>query len=317
MRGACRAARAANRARDGPFHVGVLLDNVPEFVFLLLRRRARRVRPSSGSIRRAAAPSSPATSATPTASWSSPTPRIGRCSTASTSGSAPTASSTSSPSAWRGWSRPRHAGTPRSRAALPGPETLFVLIFTSGSTGAPKAVRVRRAGSRGLGERMPFGPTTCCTARCRCSTATRSTRTSSRAAPPARRSRCGAGSPRRSSSPTFARYRRDVLQHRRAARSSYILSTPASPDDREHSRQVRARPESSPADVQRVPQALRHPADRGLRLERGRDHPHSRPGAAKPARSAGPSAGTDVVVVDPVTGRRMPARGARRARPAR
>ena len=69
-----RAALLEQRRRPGPFHVGVLLENVPEYVFLLGGRRARRARRSSASTRPAAARSSPATSATPTASSSSPTP---------------------------------------------------------------------------------------------------------------------------------------------------------------------------------------------------------------------------------------------------
>src|SRR5262249_44626049 len=52
-----------------------------------------------------------------------------------------------------------HRGAPLPQAqALPGPETLFVLVFTSGSTGAPKAVRGTQGRYAGFGASMPFTP---------------------------------------------------------------------------------------------------------------------------------------------------------------
>ena len=59
----------AGLREPGPFHVGVLLENTPEYLFLLVRRGARRRRRSSASTRPAGVTSSPATSTTPTASW--------------------------------------------------------------------------------------------------------------------------------------------------------------------------------------------------------------------------------------------------------
>ena len=41
---AARGTLAAELRNDGPFHIGVLLDNVPDFLFLL-----RRARPSGGT----------------------------------------------------------------------------------------------------------------------------------------------------------------------------------------------------------------------------------------------------------------------------
>ena len=55
----------------------------------------------------------------------------------------------------------RHAGdAPPADDALPDAESLYLLIFTSGSTGAPKAVRMthRRADTTASGSAMAFGP---------------------------------------------------------------------------------------------------------------------------------------------------------------
>ena len=109
--------------------------------------------------------------------------------------------------------------------------------------------------------------------------------------------------------------RRDVLQHGRAARSSYVLATPPTADDRTHRVKFALAPESSPTDVDRVPRALRHPARRRLRLERGRDHHHA--GTRRQAgRARRAPAGADVAVVDPETGAECPRARVRRARPA-
>ena len=50
------------------------------------------------------------------------------------------------------------AGPAELPSARPGPETLFVLIFTSGSTGAPKAVRATQGRFAGLARSMGFTP---------------------------------------------------------------------------------------------------------------------------------------------------------------
>ena len=83
-----------------------------------------------------------------------------------------------------------------------------------------------------------------------------------------------------------AALRRDVLQHRRPRAESHPLDA----RDRRRSQpldQVRARARDRARRRARVPQALRRAGDRGLRLERERDHPDSRSdvaeGFARPA----------------------------------
>ena len=132
---------------------------------------------------------------------SSPTDPAGPCSTGSTSASTPSACS----------SPTRPNTTPQSAATRARPRrsdsqtrgTCSLLLFTSGSTGAPKAVRMtqgraaRRADADAvLGRRRAL-------LRDAALPRQRAQREPlPRAAPAARRSRCGASSRRRSSSPT-------------------------------------------------------------------------------------------------------------------
>ena len=66
---AARAELARSLRVDGPFHIGVLLENVPEFMSLARRRRPRRAPRSSASTTLAAAPTSRRRCATPSSSW--------------------------------------------------------------------------------------------------------------------------------------------------------------------------------------------------------------------------------------------------------
>ena len=162
---------STERRRPGPFHVGVLLENTPEYVFLLAAaalsgavvvgvnptRRgeelARDVRHTDCQLfvtdSTQAAPrrrARPRRRPRPRRSW----PTI-------------PATSTRSPST------PAHRPPDR----CPAPDDLFLLIFTSGSTGAPKAVRLSQGGPAASPDGCRSRPTTSSTARCRCSTATR------------------------------------------------------------------------------------------------------------------------------------------------
>lgn len=133
-----RAALMQSMRREGPFHVGVLLDNVPEYLFLL------------GGAALAGA----------TVVGINPTRRGAElaadmrhtdCQVVITEksyalllegldhGVAPERVLVSESEAYSALvERHRDATMPPS---LPGPDALWVLIFTSGSTGAPKAVR--------------------------------------------------------------------------------------------------------------------------------------------------------------------------------
>ena len=135
--------------RPGPFHVAVLLDNVPE-----LRLLARGGGPGRGGGGRGATPPTgatnwPATSPTPSASCWSPTGPSCPSSTASTSAAA-SGRCRSDSDRVVGGRRPRRGppprpfAGPRPRPRAPsgsGPDSLGYLLFTSGTSGAPKACR--------------------------------------------------------------------------------------------------------------------------------------------------------------------------------
>ena len=132
-------------------------------------------------------------------------------------------------------------------------------------------------------ESRPTSPT----ARCRCSTRTRCSPRGHRRSRPARRWRCAASSPRRSSSPTCA-VRRHLLQlHRQAARvrARRRPSNPTTPTTR---CAAGSATKASDADLQPVRRALRVPAHRRVRAER--DRRVDQPGAGNAggrAREAG------------------------------
>ncbi len=283
---AARAELLATRRRDGPFHVGVLLDNVPEYVFLL------------GGAALAGA----------TVVGINPTRRGGEladdvrhtdCQLVVTDGShapaaRPTSISASPPTrcstiddAALDRARSRRTGPRSCPCSSPGPTPSSSLIFTSGSTGRAQG-RARHPGPvRGRSRtRWASPPTTCFTARCRCSTATHSRRTSfpasrSGATIALRRtfsasdsSPTSAATARRTSTPSAARslHPRDAADRATTATTDlkFVLA-----------------PESSATDMRRVQQRFGRAGDRRLRLQRGRDHDDTRPIRTLPKGSLG------------------------------
>ncbi len=94
---------------------------------------------------------------------------------------------------------------PDASPARPGDRLL--LYFTSGSTGAPKAALCSQGRLAAQDVRWPasspYAPTTCTTSACRCSTATRSSPTGRPPSRPERAWRCAGGSPRPGSCRTY------------------------------------------------------------------------------------------------------------------
>ena len=163
-----RARMLRDLRRDGPFHVGVLLENVPEYLFSWEGRHWPAPL-SSASTPPDEGPSWRATWRTATASSSSPTPPSGPSSTASTRGSEParvlSCDAPDYPPRHRDASGPDHDGGPSGAVSLAteiDPATLYLLLFTSGSTGAPKAVRASQGRMAGQASVMAggsgFGP---------------------------------------------------------------------------------------------------------------------------------------------------------------
>jgi fatty-acyl-CoA synthase len=298
---AVRAAILQSTRSSGPFHVGVLLDNVPEYVFVL-----------GGAALAGAA----VVGINPTRRGAELAHDIRHtdCGIVVTDaehrdlldgldlGIDDDRIVTIESGRWREW-RAAHAGA-AIPDALPGPETLFVLIFTSGSSGAPKAVRGTQGRFASLGERMPFGPDDVLYCPMPLfhgnALASNFAPALTSGATIALRSRFSAseflGDLRRVGATYFNTVGRAL---------SYVLATPPAPADRDHHVKFALAPESSPSDVRAFRERF------GIALVGGYG---SSEGAiiitpvrdAKPGALGVPAAGTDVAVVDAATGAECP-----------
>jgi len=299
---AVRAAMLQSARSAGPFHVGVLLDNVPEYVFLL-----------GGAALAGAA----VVGINPTRRGAELAHDIRHtdCALVVTDaahrelldgldlGVDADHVFTVGSEAWEEW-RAAHAGA-AIPAELPGPDTLFVLIFTSGSTGAPKAVRGTQGRFARLGERMPFGPgdVLYCPMPLFHGNAL-----ASNFVPALTTGATIALRQRFSASEFLPDLRRfGATYFNTVGRAlSYVLATPPSADDRDHHVRFALAPESSPTDVRAFRRRFGIPLVEGYGSSEGaiiitpvRD--------AKPGALGVPAEGTDVAVVDPATGVECPA----------
>ncbi|HEY5170263.1 MAG TPA: AMP-binding protein [Acidimicrobiia bacterium] len=294
---AVRAAMLqAMRRRGRPFHVGVLLDNVPEYVFVLggaaLAGAAvvginptRRGAELAHDIRH--------TDCGLIVTEAAHLPLLDGLDLGVDDDRIVTIESDT----WHGWCH-THADASLP-TELPGPETLFVLIFTSGSTGAPKAVRGTQGRFAGLGERMPFGPDDVlyCPMPLFHGNALASNFV------PALTSGAAIALRRRFSASEFLDDLRGVgaTYFNTVGRAlSYVLATPPSVDDRRHRVRFGLAPESSPTDAAAFRERFGIPIVGGYGSSEGaiiitpvRD--------AKAGALGLPPAGADVAVVDPLT----------------
>lgn len=151
-----RASFLTSQREDGrPFHVGVLLDNRPEYLFLLAgaalsgavivginptRRGAELARDIRHTDCRLIITDADQHGDLDGLDIGVGTDRVLVC---------------DSPSYG---SRVDEHGGATVPGSLPSTDDLFLLIFTSGSTGAPKAVRMTQGRAAGIAARVPFGP---------------------------------------------------------------------------------------------------------------------------------------------------------------
>ena len=293
---AVRAAVLESVRTDGAFHIGVLLDNVPEYVFLLgaaaLAGAAvvginptRRGEQLAHDIRH--------TDCAIVVTEVAYRPLLDGLDLGLADDRIVSVESEQ-------WSAMLAAAAAAAMpAALPPPETLFVLIFTSGSTGAPKAVRGTQGRFASMGERMPFGPDDVlyCPMPLFHGNALASNFV------PALTSGATIALRRRFSASEFFDDLRRVgaTYFNTVGRAlSYVLATPPSPADREHRVKFALAPEASPSDLRAFRERFGIPLVGGYGSSEGaiiitpvRD--------AKPGALGVPAAGTDVVVVDTTT----------------
>ena len=309
---ATRAAWLETLRSDGPFHVGVLLDNVPEYVFLLGGAAlagativginpTRRGEELAADIRH--------TDCCAIVTEARHLALLDGLDTGVPSGRV---FDIDGP----GWPGTivahRHAELP---PVLPTADALYVLIFTSGSTGAPKAVRGTQGRFARFGAAMPFtsDDTLYCSMPLFHGNAL-----ASNFVPALTTGATIALRRTFSASAFFDDLRRfDATYFNTVGRAlSYVLATPESSLDRDHRVKFALGPESSPADVKAFRARFGIPVVQGYGQSEGVIVLSPTRGA--PAGALGlPVPGQDVAVVHPDTGVECERGAVRRRRAAR
>jgi fatty-acyl-CoA synthase len=301
-----RAEIILRSRRPGPFHVGVLLENVPEFVFLLL---------GAGMAGAAIVGINPTRRGTELARDINHTD----CQMIFTDGSMrpllADAPLDLTPDRILDVDGPAYAevlaaaaDAVRRGAAIvadpPDPETLFALLFTSGSTGAPKAVRM----TQGRAARAVANPMFSSSDVLYCAMPLYHGNALNANLFPALRSGATIALRRKFSASAFLpdAQRYGVTFFNTVGRAlNHILSTPETDQDRNHSIKYVLGPESAPADVRAFRKRFGPPVFEGYGSSENAII--LVPDPALPSGSLGrPLDGIDVVILDPATGEEKP-----------
>ncbi len=300
-----RAALLLGMRQSGPFHVGVLLENVPEFVFLLMgaglagatvvginpTRRgtelARDINHTDCQLIVTDAETGPLLDGIP---LDLATDRI-------LDADAPVYAA-----ALEAAASAVDAGG--ADAPRPAPETLFALLFTSGSTGAPKAVRMTQGrAARAVATAMFTSDDVLY-----CAMPLYHGNALNANLFPALRSGATIVLRRKFSAsgflPDARRY--GITFFNTVGRAlNHILATPPSPDDRDHSIKYVLGPETAPADVRAFRKRFGPPVIEGYGSSENAIIFF--PDRELPKGSLGrPLDGIDVVILDPVTALEKP-----------
>lgn len=285
---------------DGPFHVGVLLENVPEFLFLL------------GG---AALAGATVVGINPTrrgAELARDVRHTDCLAVFTDADQAPLLAGLDIGAPVLTCDGPDYplpaAGTARAPGAVPTDEMLYLLLFTSGSTGAPKAVKVSQGRIAAAGQTMAegagFGPGSVLY----CAMPLFHGNALNACVVPAMASGATLVLRRRFSASGFLP---DVREHgvtyfNYVGRAlAYILATPAAPDDGVNTLVFGFGTDASPTDISAFRRRFHCPIVEGYGSSEGAISMSPVPGT--PRGSLGvPPPGMDVVIVDPDTGRLCP-----------
>jgi fatty-acyl-CoA synthase len=301
-----RAELLVQRRRRGPFHVGVLLENVPEFVFLLL---------GAGLVGAAVVGINPTRRGNELARDINHTD----CQLIITDAtmqpllegipldlSRDRILDTDSP-AWRDALAIASEAVARGdldAVPAPVPETLFALLFTSGSTGAPKAVRMTQGrAARAVPEALFASDDVLY-----CAMPLYHGNALNANLFYALRSGATIALRRKFSASAFLPdvQRYGVTFFNTVGRAlNHILSTPESPDDRNHSIKYVLGPETAPADVRAFRKRFGPPVIEGYGSSENAIILIPDPTLPKGALGR-PLDGIDVVILDPATAEEKP-----------
>ncbi|MDP9332524.1 MAG: AMP-binding protein [Actinomycetota bacterium] len=301
-----RADMLVRQRRPGPFHVGVLLENVPEFIFLLLgaglagaaivginptRRGAELARDINHTDCQLIIADASMRPLLDEIALDLPPERI-----LDVDGPAwGEALAVAAEAVARG---------DLDSLAAPDEDTLFALLFTSGSTGAPKAVRMTqgRAARTVADSRFTSSDVLYCAMPLYHGNALNANLF------PALRSGAAIALRRRFSASGFLpdAQRYGVTFFNTVGRAlNHILSTPATDDDRHHSIKYVLGPETAPADVRAFRKRFGTPVIEGYGSSENAII--MIPDPELPKGSLGrPLDGIDVVILDPVTAEEKP-----------
>jgi fatty-acyl-CoA synthase len=287
--------------RPGPFHVGVLLENVPEFVFALTgaglagaavvginptRRGAELARDINHTDCQVILTDTSMRPLLDDLDLDAPADRI-----FDVDGPEYAA-------------RLDDARRDTSELPVPGPDTLFALLFTSGSTGAPKAVRMTQGRAARGAANVIFSPDDVLY----CAMPLYHGNALNANLFPALRSGATIVLRRKFSASGFLpdAQRYGVTFFNTVGRAlNHILSTPESADDRNHSIKYVLGPESAPADVRAFKKRFGVPVFEGYGSSENAIMMYPDPSAPKGSLGV-PMNGVEVVILDPVTAEEKP-----------
>jgi fatty-acyl-CoA synthase len=303
-----RAAMLEALRRDGPFHVGVLLENVPEYLFLLggaalVGATVVGINPT----RRGAELARDITHADCQiiVTDASQAPLLEGLDT----GVDPSRLLLCDDRSYPPGTTQNAASTPTPPTTVPDAETLYLLLFTSGSTGAPKAVRVSQGRMANQANVMAggsgFGPDDVMY----CSMPMFHGNALNTCVVPAIAAGAVLVLRRRFSAsgfmPDVRRYRVTYFNYVGRA-LAYVLATPPAPDDADNTLRFGFGTDASPQDISTFKRRFACPIVEGYGSSEGAISMSRVPGTPRQAMGK-PPPGTDVVILDPSTKLECPA----------